>query len=136
MTDLTQQTAAELSRLYRKGKASPVETMKAVLARTEKVNPVINAFTRVDGEAALKMARASEKRWKKGDQLSTLDGIPVSIKELVRVKGWPASRSRATAGASASTGILSVSLLPIEAGQPFTRTSSLIETGMPSSAES
>ena len=48
MTDLTQLTAAELSRLYRKGKASPVETMKAVLARTDKVNPVINCFCRVD----------------------------------------------------------------------------------------
>ena len=47
----------------------------------------------------------------------------------------PASRSRATAGASASTGVLSVSLLPIEAGQPLTRTSSLIETGTPSSGE-
>ena len=35
MSDLTQLTAAELSKLYRKGKASPVETMKAVLARTE-----------------------------------------------------------------------------------------------------
>ena len=29
MTDLTQLTAAELSRLYRKGKASPVETVQA-----------------------------------------------------------------------------------------------------------
>src|SRR5258705_279457 len=48
----------------------------------------------------------------------------------------PASRSRATAGASASAGALSVSLLPIEAGHPSTRTSSLIETGTPSSADS
>ena len=44
MTDLTQLSAAELSRLYRKGKASPAEPMKAVLARTEKINPLINAF--------------------------------------------------------------------------------------------
>jgi hypothetical protein len=48
----------------------------------------------------------------------------------------PASRSRATAGASASDGVLSVSLLPIEAGQPFTRTSSLIDTGTPSIGDS
>ena len=40
---------------------------------------------------ALKAARASERRWKKGEPLSALDGVPVSIKELVRVKGWPAS---------------------------------------------
>ena len=30
MSDLTQLTAAELSKLYRKGKASPVETMTQV----------------------------------------------------------------------------------------------------------
>ena len=36
-------------------------------------------------------ARASERRWKKGKPLSPIDGVPVSIKELVRVKGWPAS---------------------------------------------
>src|SRR3954471_17203073 len=47
----------------------------------------------------------------------------------------PASRSRATAGASASDGVLSVSLLPIDAGQPLTRTSSLIDTGTPSIAD-
>ena len=40
---------------------------------------------------SLAAARASEKRWKKGKPLSPLDGVPVSIKELVRVKGWPAS---------------------------------------------
>lgn len=88
--DLTQSSAARLSRLYKKGKLSPVETMKAVLARVDKVNPTLNALCVVDSAAALKAARASEKRWKKGKPLSPLDGVPVSIKELVRVKGWPA----------------------------------------------
>lgn len=90
-TDLTQASAAELSRLYRKGKASPVETMKAVLARAETLAPAINALCKVDAEPALAAARASEKRWKKGEPLSPLDGMPVSIKELIRVKGWPVS---------------------------------------------
>lgn len=89
--DLTQASAAHLSKLYARGKASPVETMKAVLARTEKLNPRLNCFARVDGEQSLAAARASEKRWKKGKPLSPIDGVPVSIKELVRVKGWPAS---------------------------------------------
>jgi aspartyl-tRNA(Asn)/glutamyl-tRNA(Gln) amidotransferase subunit A len=86
--DLTQATAAQLGKLFSRGKASPVEAMKAILARAEKVNPIINALTRVDAEESLAAARASEKRWKKGKPLSPLDGVPVSIKELVRVKGW------------------------------------------------
>src|SRR6185312_1180731 len=89
--DLTQMTAHALGKLYAKGKASPVETMKVVLARTDKVNPTINALCVVDAEPALAAARASERRWKKGKPLSPIDGVPVSIKELVRVKGWPAS---------------------------------------------
>jgi aspartyl-tRNA(Asn)/glutamyl-tRNA(Gln) amidotransferase subunit A len=89
--DLTQMTAAHLSKLYRRGKASPVEVMEAVLARTDTVNPRLNVFCRVDGKEAMVAARAAEKRWKKGKPLSPIDGVPVSIKELVRVKGWPAS---------------------------------------------
>lgn len=89
--DLTQMTAAHLGKLYARGKASPVDTIEAVLARTEALNPVLNAFCRVDKEEALRAARASERRWKNGKALSPIDGVPVSIKELVRVKGWPAS---------------------------------------------
>ena len=88
-SDLTQTSAAELSKLFKRGKASPVELMKAVLARAEKINPQLNALARIDAKESLSAARASEKRWKKGKPLSPLDGIPVSIKELVRVKGWP-----------------------------------------------
>lgn len=90
MRDLTQASAAELGKLYAKGKASPVETMRAVLARAERLAATVNAFCHVDGEAALEAAHASEKRWRKGEQRSPLDGVPVSIKELVRVQGWPA----------------------------------------------
>lgn len=89
--DLTQMTAAHLGKLYARGKASPVDTIEAVLARTEALNPVLNAFCTVDNEEAFRAARASERRWKSGNALSPIDGVPVSIKELVRVKGWPAS---------------------------------------------
>ena len=56
--DLTQASAAELSKLYRKGKASPVETMKAVLVRARKLAPRINALCHVDAAASLAAARA------------------------------------------------------------------------------
>ena len=67
--DLTQVTAAELWRLYRKRKASPVETVRAILDRIEKTNPPINAISHLDADGALRSARASEKRWKKGKAL-------------------------------------------------------------------
>ena len=89
MTDLTQTSAGELSDLFRSRSASPVEALTAILGRAEAVNPSINALTLIDAEPALAAARASEARWRRGEPLSRLDGVPVSIKELVRTKGWP-----------------------------------------------
>lgn len=88
-TDLTQATADELGRLYAAGDASPAEVISAVLARAARINPLINAFTLVDDEAARTAARASEARWRAGQPLSPLDGVPVSIKEVLPVTGWP-----------------------------------------------
>jgi aspartyl-tRNA(Asn)/glutamyl-tRNA(Gln) amidotransferase subunit A len=91
ITDLTQASAAELSGLYSSKAASPVEAVTAILARAQAVNPHINALTLIDADAALAAARASEDRWRRGEPLSPLDGVPASIKELVRAKGWPSS---------------------------------------------
>jgi len=91
VTDLTQASAAELGALYRSGEASPVEAITAILERAEAVNPRINALTIVDAEPAMAAARESEARWRRGEPLSPLDGVAVSIKELVRAKGWPHS---------------------------------------------
>jgi aspartyl-tRNA(Asn)/glutamyl-tRNA(Gln) amidotransferase subunit A len=88
-TDLTQASAATLAKLYASGEASPVEALSAILTRVETVNPRINALPFVAVETAQAAARASEHRWRAGTPLSPVDGVPVSIKELVRVAGWP-----------------------------------------------
>jgi aspartyl-tRNA(Asn)/glutamyl-tRNA(Gln) amidotransferase subunit A len=88
-TDLTAASAVELTGLYRTGAASPVEAMTAVLARAEAVEPRLNSLCHIDADGALAAARASEARWKAREPLSALDGVPVSVKELLRVNGWP-----------------------------------------------
>lgn len=89
-------TATELLRLYRSRALSPVEVTQAVLSRIERLNPLLNAFCVLDGEQALKKARKSEKRWMKGAPRGLLDGVPVSIKDLLLVKGWPTLRGSKT----------------------------------------
>lgn len=89
-------TAVELLRLYRAKKLSPVEATRAVLARIEKLNPVLNAFCLVAAEQALEAARQSERRWLKGAPQGLLDGVPVSIKDLVLTRGWPTLRGSKT----------------------------------------
>jgi aspartyl-tRNA(Asn)/glutamyl-tRNA(Gln) amidotransferase subunit A len=96
MTDLTALTATDLLALYRSGQASPTEAAKAVLARIERVNPLINAFCHVAAEDALAAAEASTERWRKGAPCGPLDGVPVSIKDLIVTKGWPTLRGSRT----------------------------------------
>ncbi len=85
-------SATELVALYRAGKLSPVEATEAVLARIGAVDEAVNAFVRVEGEAALEAARASERRWAKGEPLGPVDGVPTTVKDLVLTRGWPTLR--------------------------------------------
>jgi aspartyl-tRNA(Asn)/glutamyl-tRNA(Gln) amidotransferase subunit A len=94
--DLCSLSATDLLRLYRTRKASPVEATRAVLARIDKLNPVLNCFCLVDAKAALASAKASEARWRKGDPKGLLDGVPVSIKDLLLTRGWPTLRGSRT----------------------------------------
>jgi aspartyl-tRNA(Asn)/glutamyl-tRNA(Gln) amidotransferase subunit A len=88
--DLALMPAHQLVKLYKGRKASPVEAARAAIARIEAFNPQLNAFQHLDPDGALRAARASEKRWKKGGKrLSDIDGVPITIKDLVLTKGMP-----------------------------------------------
>jgi aspartyl-tRNA(Asn)/glutamyl-tRNA(Gln) amidotransferase subunit A len=95
-SDLADCSATTLLRLYRSGQASPVEATQAVLARIERYNPVLNAFAYQAPEQALDAARASAARWSRGEPSGELDGVPVSIKDLILAKGWPTLRGSRT----------------------------------------
>jgi aspartyl-tRNA(Asn)/glutamyl-tRNA(Gln) amidotransferase subunit A len=85
-----------LGSLFASGDASPVEACRAVLGRIERFNPEFKAFVRVDAEGALGAARASEARWHGKSALGPLDGVPVSIKDLILAKGLPTLRGSFT----------------------------------------
>ncbi len=93
-------SAAELLALYRSGQLSPVDVTSELLARIDRLNPALNAFCVVDHEAALADARASEARWQRhrheGAPVGQLDGVPVSIKDLILTRGWPTLRGSRT----------------------------------------
>jgi aspartyl-tRNA(Asn)/glutamyl-tRNA(Gln) amidotransferase subunit A len=93
--DLCALTASELVDAFRKKTLSPVEVSAAVLKRIETLNPVFNAFSLVS-ENALNEAKASEARWLAGQPKGLLDGVPVSIKDLILTKGWPTLRGSKT----------------------------------------
>jgi aspartyl-tRNA(Asn)/glutamyl-tRNA(Gln) amidotransferase subunit A len=94
--DLCALSATDLVRAYARKQLSPVEVTKAVLQRIEKLNPVLNAFCFLDSDSSIKEAKQSEKRWAKGTPQGLLDGVPVSIKDLLLTRGWPTLRGSKT----------------------------------------
>ncbi len=86
--DLCWMPAADMAAAMRKKAFSPVDVMRAVLARIERVNPRLNAFVTLTAEQAMKDARAAERAvMKKGARLGPLHGVPFSTKDLVITKG-------------------------------------------------
>ncbi len=89
-------SATELLGLYRRRELSPVEVTRAVLARIDARDATTNAYCLVGGEEAMAAARASERRWLTGEPGGRLDGIPVSVKDLLLTSGWPTLRGSRT----------------------------------------
>jgi aspartyl-tRNA(Asn)/glutamyl-tRNA(Gln) amidotransferase subunit A len=68
---------------------SPVELTAALLARIERLDPKLNAFIRLDGEAAMAAARTAEAEVAAGRLRGPLHGVPVGIKDIIDVAGLP-----------------------------------------------
>ncbi|NDH35126.1 MAG: amidase, partial [Betaproteobacteria bacterium] len=105
--NLADQAAHVLLGLYASGKASPVEVTREILQRIERLNPALNAYCLVDEDGAMQAARESESRWMawRADQQAqslaekaprALEGVPLSIKDLILTRGWPTLRGSRT----------------------------------------
>ncbi len=90
--DIAYASAVSLLDLYRKRALSPVEVTRLLLDRLDRLQPKINAFCIIDHDGAMAAARASEQRWLRGEAVGQLDGIPVTIKDLMLMRGFPTLR--------------------------------------------
>jgi amidase len=85
--DLAFTPAAKLAALYRARKASPLEVMRAVLDRIDRVNPRVNAIVTLARESALAEARRATAVLRRGAALPPLFGVPVGIKDVTPTRG-------------------------------------------------
>jgi aspartyl-tRNA(Asn)/glutamyl-tRNA(Gln) amidotransferase subunit A len=90
--DVAYTSAVSLLDLYRTRALSPVEGTRLILERLDALQPKINAFCIVDRDGALAAARESERRWQRGEAVGRLDGVPVTIKDLLPMRGFPTLR--------------------------------------------
>ena len=89
---------AQIVGQYRAGQLSPVQVVEGLLADITNDTAGINAFCWIDPDSAVKQAQAAHERYRCGRPLGPLDGVPVSIKDLVGVRGWPTRRGSLATG--------------------------------------
>ena len=87
MTELYQLTIHQAGKLLREYKISSVELTRAHLDRIRSVDDEVKAFTLVTEDLALQQASEADKRFKRGETLSPLTGIPLAIKDLICTQG-------------------------------------------------
>ncbi|MCC6210982.1 MAG: amidase [Burkholderiales bacterium] len=90
MAAIHELNALQVAAQYAGGGLSPVEVARECLARIDAWEPKLNAMYRIDRDGALAAAKAAEARWRARQPLSSLDGVPVTIKENIHTKGDPA----------------------------------------------
>ena len=81
-------TAVRAVELFRDRELSPVELLDAVVARTEKVEPQVNAITEQLLDEAYDAAREAERRYAgQGPAPRALEGVPLVLKEEHPIAG-------------------------------------------------
>ncbi len=87
MTELWQQGAAELAAMIAGKEASSTEVVEAHLSRIDKVNPHLNAVTRVLGDDARAAAKEADAAVANGEPLGPLHGVPFTVKQNIDLAG-------------------------------------------------
>ena len=85
--DIEQATISDISSHLRRKKLSPVELTSVLLAKTRKLNPVLNAYVTITEERALADAKAAEQEIQQGRYRGALHGVPFSIKDNIATQG-------------------------------------------------
>lgn len=81
--------ATEMARRFRDGSLTPLAVAQACLARLEAVNPQLNAVIARRDDAFLAEAAVSTERHARGQPLSALDGIPLTVKDSLFTSDLP-----------------------------------------------
>ncbi len=94
-TDIARLSAEAMLAAFARRRLTPVDVLQAVTERVVRLNPALNAFVAMNPKA-LEAAGASAMRWRAGRPIGPLDGVPVTVKDLVDVAGFPTRRGSRT----------------------------------------
>jgi aspartyl-tRNA(Asn)/glutamyl-tRNA(Gln) amidotransferase subunit A len=94
-TDPALLSAEEMLSEFSRLRLTPVDVLQAITERVARLNPALNAFVAMNPRA-LEAAGESAMRWRAGRPIGALDGVPVTVKDLVDVAGFPTRRGSRT----------------------------------------
>ncbi|MGV5669300.1 amidase family protein, partial [Burkholderia pseudomallei] len=83
MSELLDLSACSLAERFKNRSVTPVDYAHALLDHIARWEPHLNALCRFDPARVRDEALASTRRWAAGAPLSEIDGVPVTIKELI-----------------------------------------------------
>lgn len=85
--NISHMTAIEIRESILKKELSAVEIMTDTIERMNTLEPKLNAFVTKTPELAMEAAKKTDKNIKLGKPLGMLEGIPISVKDLINVGG-------------------------------------------------
>lgn len=80
---------AEFAQGFREGRYSSEGITLSYIERIELFNKTIGALTFIDGDGAINRARYLDTLIRSGVDLGPLMGVPFTVKEIIRVEGFP-----------------------------------------------
>ncbi len=87
--DFNTATLHKAADLIRTKAVSPIELVKAHLARTGNLNPTLNAYVHIGEEPAMRDARNAEADIMSGRYRGPLHGLPISVKDIFHTTDMP-----------------------------------------------
>ncbi len=88
-TDLCKLSAAQLLEGYARREFSPVDVLRATLARMDRLEPQLHAYLARNDEEALASAHKAERQWLSAGEKPMLCGVPVHVKDTIEMAGMP-----------------------------------------------
>jgi aspartyl-tRNA(Asn)/glutamyl-tRNA(Gln) amidotransferase subunit A len=82
-------TIAKAAKLMEAGELRPIDLVEFCLARIGQLEERLHAWVHVDASGAYREAERLGKLLDDGESLGPLHGVPVGIKDLIDVAGWP-----------------------------------------------
>src|SRR5690349_22833542 len=92
MNELVELSLTTIAGMIQRREVSPVEVAEAHLERIARLNPALNAIVTIAPDV-IEHARAAEAALLRRDEVGSLHGVPVTVKDTIDTAGLRTTRS-------------------------------------------